>query len=205
MFKQEVNGVYHLKIPFENIFTSAFLVELAGEKILLDCGTEFSDVDDFVIPALKKTGLELSDIRYLLLTHKHADHCGGLGRVLELNPDIKIIDSVCKISEGVEVYALPGHTRDCIGLLHIPSGTLITGDGLQGSSVGNYKCFLECPNEYKNTLKKLQNDKRINNILLSHAYNPWKTHCFLGRQSVDGLLADCYDISVDYCSKQKAD
>lgn len=198
MFEQKSECIYHLKIPFEDIYTSAFLVNFENGRILIDCGTVSSDVNEVILPALNKEGLSLSDVSFLMLTHKHGDHCGGMRRVLEINPDIKIIDSVSEISCDVEVYPLPGHTKDCIGLLHIASGTLITGDGLQGSDVGRYKCYFECSNEYLSTLKRLQSDKRVKNLLLSHAYNPWKRNDFFGRDNVLKVISDCYKILEKY-------
>ena len=191
MFEKKVNNIYQLKIPFENIYTSVFLVDTLSDKILVDCGTKPSDVDDFIIPALKKVGIDLLEISFLVLTHKHGDHVGGLERIVSINPKIKVIDSLLEFCASVEVYNLTGHTNDCIGLLELSTGTLLTGDGLQGEDVGRYKCYLENVEGYRETLIRILSDKRIENVVLSHAYNPWETDTFIGRESVEKLIEDC--------------
>lgn len=198
MFEEKINKIFQLKIPFENIYTSVFLVDTLSDKILVDCGTKSSDVDDFIIPSLKKLEIDLADISFLVLTHKHGDHVGGLEHVMSINPKIKVVDSIVDFCPNVEVYNLTGHTNDCIGLLELSTGTLLTGDGLQGEDVGMYKCYLENVDGYRQTLNNILFDKRINNAILSHAYNPWKTDTFLGRDDVERLISDCIKVADNY-------
>ncbi len=198
MFERKINKIFQLKIPFENIYTSVFLVDTLSDKILLDCGTKSSDVDDFIIPSLKKLEIDLADISFFVLTHKHGDHVGGLERIVSINQKIKVIGSLLDFCANVEVYNLTGHTNDCIGLLELSTGTLLTGDGLQGEDVGRYKCYLENVDVYRQTLNNILFDKRINNAILSHAYNPWKTDTFLGRDDVERLISDCIKVADNY-------
>ena len=198
VFQKKTIGISQLIIPFENIYTSVFLVDTLSDKILVDCGTKSSDVDDFIIPSLKKLEIDLADISFLVLTHKHGDHVGGLERIVSINPKIKVIDSLLEFCANVEVYNLTGHTNDCIGLLELSTGTLLTGDGLQGEGVGMYKCYLENFDGYRETLKRILSDKRIENVVLSHAYNPWETDTFTDRKSVKQLINDCVKIAEKY-------
>ena len=81
-FYKETEGIYRLRVPFENIYTSVFLLTAAERPILVDCATTASDVDECILPALAALGYALSDIGAIVLTHRHADHAGGLARIL---------------------------------------------------------------------------------------------------------------------------
>ena len=91
MFYKEVSDIFRLKIPFDDIYTSVFLIKSSEGPILVDCATTAEDVDEYIIPALRLMGYAPSDIRCLVLTHSHSDHAGGLPRLLELTPNIEII------------------------------------------------------------------------------------------------------------------
>lgn len=191
-FTQEKDGIYRLRVPFENLYTSVFLIITNQGNALVDCATTDSDVDEIIFPALKALKLTFKDIAYLILTHNHGDHAGGLKRVLEYNPNIEVVQKVCDLSlDGITLCALKGHTLDCIGVLDMRTNTLISGDGLQGAGVGKYRCFLESKEEYVKTIERLQNDERIENILFSHEYEPWYQAVAVGREQVKKVLHDC--------------
>lgn len=193
-FVKEVEGVYRLKVPFEDLYTSVFLIQIEQGYLLVDSATYASDVDEYILPALKEMGLSITDIHYLVLTHKHGDHAGGKNRILELAPSIKIVQEIPLIAlKGLTVYELKGHTLDCIGVLEERSGTLISGDGLQGYGVGKYRCSLESKEEYIKTIEKIRQDKRIENILFSHAYEPWYKDGAFGREEMKKCLENCIE------------
>lgn len=89
---------------------------------------------------------------------------------------------------------MKGHTIDCIGVLDERSGTLISGDGLQGAGVGKYRCSLESREAYLKTIEKIKKDKRIKNILFSHAYEPWYKDGAFGREEIKRCLQDCIQV-----------
>lgn len=190
-FYEEAAGIYRLRIPFETLYTSVFLIEANGVKILVDCGTNAKNVDEQLAPALLAHGTTLSEVDILVLTHKHSDHAGGLGRVLELAPHIKVVKEVCRLTDGFVTYPLAGHTKDCIGVLDEKSGTLITGDGLQGAGIDKYRCYTEDPDAYLATVARIQTDERINTLLFSHAYEPFYVDRMTGREAVLDCLITC--------------
>ena len=192
-FCKEADGIYRLKVPFESVYTSVFLVVSGNEAVLIDCATTADDVDNVIIPALEELGYSPEGLKALFLTHRHCDHAGGLTRILELYPSIEVITDAREIFEGVFAYALPGHTLDSMGLLDLRTGTLISGDGLQGAGVGKYRCYAQSKEAYIETLNKIENDTRIKNILFSHAYEPWNEDNIIGREKV----LDC----INYCRK----
>ena len=124
-FEREIADIYRLKIPFDNLYTSVFLIKTEQGNALVDCATYASDVDEYIVPALHCLGLRLTDIAYLVLTHNHSDHSGGKARLLELAPNIEVVQSECdSLLNGVAVYALKGHTLDCVGFFDKKSKTL---------------------------------------------------------------------------------
>ena len=190
-FSEDIKGIYRLKICFEAIYTSVFLIESPSGPILVDCATTDTDVDTVIVPALKEIGYPLSDIHLLVLTHRHGDHAGGLRRVLEISPEIEVITDIRTICEGIYTYSMTGHTEDCIGVLDERTHTLISGDGLQGAGVDRYRCHLENKKAYLSTLRRIQNDERIKTILFSHAYEPWYRDRIDGRECVLECLEQC--------------
>ena len=191
-FKKEIGEIYRLKVPFESVYTSVFLIKTPNANVLMDCATTESDVKQWIIPALSDAGLSMLDVNYLVVSHEHGDHAGGLQTLLELNPNLKVIkigDDLCV--DELELYELKGHTLSCVGILDKKTGTLISCDGLQGAGVGKYRCWYDSREEYLKTIKKIKDDQRINNVLFSHEYEPWYKNSALGREQVEKCLHDC--------------
>lgn len=190
-FYKVTDAIYRLKVPFDAIYTSVFLIRSPSGAIIVDCAATSEDVDKYVVPALDKMGYKLSDIKTIVLTHKHGDHAGGLERVLTLAPNIEVVTGARELCEGVCTYPMAGHTEDCIGILDMPSRTLISGDGLQGAGVDRYRCSVKNREAYLETIEKIKNDLRIENIVFSHAYEPWNEDSIIGRRAVDDCLSEC--------------
>jgi glyoxylase-like metal-dependent hydrolase (beta-lactamase superfamily II) len=144
------------------------------------------------VPALKTAGAPIAKIDCLILTHDHGDHAGGKTRILWHNPDVKLVDGTCDLSAyGLTVYEMKGHTLDCIGVFDEKSGTLLSGDGLQGAGVGKYRAYAQSCQEYLKTIGKVKLDKAVKNLLFSHAYEPWNRPRALGREEVEAFLQAC--------------
>lgn len=47
-FIKEIGSIYRLKVPFENLYTSVFLVQTDGKYTLVDCATTAQDVDEYI-------------------------------------------------------------------------------------------------------------------------------------------------------------
>ena len=64
----------------------AALVETNGKRILFDTG------DDPAVLAknVKAKGVDLTRLDFVVLSHRHSDHVGGLSYVLSVNPKVKI-------------------------------------------------------------------------------------------------------------------
>jgi glyoxylase-like metal-dependent hydrolase (beta-lactamase superfamily II) len=190
-FIKETGRIYRLKVPFMSVYTSVFLVKTENGAILVDCATTEDDVKDYIVPALKKLGYEITDINAIVITHSHSDHAGGLDTVTALAPDIKIVTGVADFGDGICTYPLAGHTEDFIGVFDANDGTLITGDGLQGAGIGMFRCSLETKSGYLETLEKIKNDTKVKALLFSHEYEPWYKNSMIGRENILNCLDDC--------------
>ncbi len=64
----------------------AALVEMNGKRILFDTG------DDAAVLAknVKAKGVDLTTLDFVVLSHRHSDHVGGLSYLLSVNPKVKI-------------------------------------------------------------------------------------------------------------------
>ena len=180
-----------MRVPFDQIYTSVFLITEGKDMILVDCATTAHDVDDCIVPALEELGIHPHDLTMMILTHRHSDHAGGLARMRELVPQLRVVTEERAVGNGIVIYPLPGHTEDSLGVLDLRTNTLISGDGLQGAGVDRYRCSLKNPVAYVNTLEKLRGDERIKNVLFSHAYEPWNEDTAFGREKVLSCIEEC--------------
>jgi glyoxylase-like metal-dependent hydrolase (beta-lactamase superfamily II) len=190
-FYEEVKDIYRLKVPFDTVYTSVLLIKAPSRVILVDCATTAHDVEDVILPALAKLGYAPTDVDTLVLTHRHGDHAGGLNALLQHAPQPEVVTDIRMLADGVCTYPMGGHTKDAIGVLDTRTGTLISGDGLQGAGVDKYRCYTEDPKMYLETLARVREDARIANILFSHAYEPWLADRAFGREQVLACLDDC--------------
>src|SRR5258708_37734949 len=61
-------------------------VEVAGKRILLDTG----DDRDIFADNVKAKGVDLTNLDFVVLSHRQSDHMAGLSHVLSVNPKVKI-------------------------------------------------------------------------------------------------------------------
>lgn len=88
-------------IPIKLSVTNCFLVKADDKYILIDTG--YAEDLELFREGLEKTGVTLSQISHIILTHHHDDHCGLLHYILDENKNIRVVMSLlCKelISKG---------------------------------------------------------------------------------------------------------
>lgn len=80
----------------------AALVEYGGKRILFDTGNN----PDTLAQNAKAKGIDLAKLDFVVMSHRHGDHMGGLAYLLSVNPKVKIYAP----KEGFGVYGgdLPG-------------------------------------------------------------------------------------------------
>lgn len=78
------------------------LIEYGGKRILFDTGNN----PDVLARNAKAKSVDLSKLDFVVMSHRHGDHMGGLAYVLKVNPSVKIYAP----KEGFGVYgsSLPG-------------------------------------------------------------------------------------------------
>jgi 7,8-dihydropterin-6-yl-methyl-4-(beta-D-ribofuranosyl)aminobenzene 5'-phosphate synthase len=74
----------------------AALVEYGGKRILFDTGNN----PDVLERNAKAKGVDLSKLDFVVMSHRHGDHMGGLSYLLRVNPRVKIYAP----KEGFGVY-----------------------------------------------------------------------------------------------------
>ena len=81
--------------------TNCYYLENEYGNLLIDTG--YAHDKDLFLKQLGEAGIAIEDIRYLLLTHHHDDHCGLVSFLVEENPDLVVImHSLCAhlVSKG---------------------------------------------------------------------------------------------------------
>src|SRR5215472_15070617 len=80
----------------------AALIEYDGKRILFDAGGN----PDILARNAASKNIDLSRLDFVVMSHRHGDHMGGLAYVLKVNPSVKIYAP----KEGFGVYGgdLPG-------------------------------------------------------------------------------------------------
>ncbi|MDI1303138.1 MAG: hydroxyacylglutathione hydrolase [bacterium] len=136
---------------------------------------------------LKEQQLHLS---YLLITHHHADHIGGLGELLERHqpvvygPDEGIagIQHILRGGEAlsldgfghVDVLAIPGHTRAHIAYYLPEPALLFCGDTLFSAGCG--RLFEGTPAQMYQSLQSLAALPDETRVCCSHEYTEANLH-----------------------------
>lgn len=214
-FKEVERGLYRIEVPFEDNYTSVFLVVTDDGNALIDSGSGTSDAERFVIPALRASGAE-SALKWLLTSHSHGDHMGGHARLVAEYPSLCVgfarrreADAhpgwpTDTLADGDRVLGcltalhLPGHSPDTLGFFDTRTRTLISGDSLQLCGVGRYGCGLDSPRDYEASLARLLT-LDIENIAAAHPYVPLGSAA-RGNAAVRKYIGEC----LSYLEKIRA-
>ena len=199
---QIAEGLFLLKIPFQELYTSVFFVVGKDGLAIVDCATTSDDVDRYILPVLKSMKKSAT---HLLLTHSHGDHAGGAPRLLEQLPDLmcfayedmnlprfhRLMDGEILL-DRLQVVSLLGHTDRSVGYFDRSTNTLISGDCLQLAGVGKYINGIRYPELYLQSIEKLK-EMRLDRIIASHDYVPLGSLAE-GKEAVAQYLDTCAHI-----------
>ena len=97
--KAQITGLYDAfgKTPgMQKDWGYSALIEYAGKRILFDTGNN----PDILAQNAKAKGIDLSKLDFVVMSHRHSDHMGGLSYLLKVNPAVKIYAP----KEGFGVY-----------------------------------------------------------------------------------------------------
>lgn len=76
--------------------TNCYLLTAKDGYLLIDCGSAWNL--GALQKALKRMGIGLAQIKYLLLTHHHGDHCGLVQQLTFLSSEMRVIVSEKAVS-----------------------------------------------------------------------------------------------------------
>ncbi|HIE83372.1 MAG TPA: MBL fold metallo-hydrolase [Dehalococcoidia bacterium] len=138
---------------------NVYAVEAGDKKLaVIDCGLRISER---VITEINEIQIEnsLREVGYILVTHKHRDHIGGLSSLRKYFPEAKIVageadcffdtdnqswindnpvsivvsgemGSITELTPNIKGLALPGHTMGSLAFICEKSGVTFTGDAV---------------------------------------------------------------------------
>jgi len=95
--------------PFDNVdyvgvcWVSAWLVHTDDGVVLID--TLYGPFKKTIVENIQKTGTDLGDIKYVMMTHGHFDHVGGAVALKPLLPNAKFVMTQGGWDEAVESAA----------------------------------------------------------------------------------------------------
>ena len=186
-FERITDDILRLKVPFESVYTAVFLIKTDRGAILVDAATTKTDAEDIILPAIDEI-IDRGEIKYLVCTHLHGDHGGGIRYLLPHLKNMKVAAASARANElygeenvhlvqdgdslcGIDVLSLKGHSLDSVGLLDKRTKTVILGDAVQLYGIGRYGCGVGFPKEYRKTLDNVQS-LAPEMLVASHEYYP---------------------------------
>ena len=208
---QKINDhIYALCTPYKDIFTTVYFIKTEHGAILFDAASYDCDIEDAVIPALNELGIGEDDLKYVFISHFHADHAGGLGRLLASYPNVCVVsrsdalrekfpsNTFASLQEGekllehLSVVGIVGHTRDSAALYDSRTKTLISGDCLQLYGIfgsGTWGANISFSTEYAENIEKLRK-MDIDTVLTAHDYHPCG-RIYKGKENIAAALDAC--------------
>ena len=212
---------HFLKYPWKGSFTGMLLIAGEARCVLVDTALPEA-VDGYLLPYLAGAGIPLDSIEWVVNTHSHEDHAGGDARLRELcgakfaihrsgadalegagfHPD-RLLDDGSLLSAGeirLGIVSLPGHSPDSIGVLELSSGTMFTGDSLQGrgSTYSGIALYAD-PVTYLRSIDRMETLFRIGRVrrlVCGHAFAPYEG--MVQEADVPDFLEACRDSVIAY-------
>ncbi len=146
---EAAGGISVTRVNLGNV--SAYVLVRGTDAVIVDTGNPGNAGD--IEAGLSEVGLGWNDVGNVILTHRHPDHIGSLGPVMDNAPeafgyageaDIPSIASprpLTPVGDGDTVFGLsiietPGHTPGSITVLDPVAGVVIVGDAINGAGSG---------------------------------------------------------------------
>lgn len=198
--------IFLLKIPFMSVFTSVFFICDGKSFTVYDTATTNEDAEQYIIPAIREFEKEGYTFKNIVVSHFHGDHAGGLGRLHDEFPHVKIyagdgkyhenkgISPVTEVTDGERIsgsiclYCFPGHSYDCTAVYDERTKTMLSADAFQGFGIliygvnGDISAWMDSINKVK--------AMDVDNLITSHEYFELGQVAF-GRDKVLSYLDGC--------------
>jgi glyoxylase-like metal-dependent hydrolase (beta-lactamase superfamily II) len=135
-------------------FDASFLIIEGGRAAFVDTGP--NNAVPRLLAALEAHGLEREDVDYVIPTHVHLDHAGGVGLLMSCLPEAKLVIhprgarhmiDPSALMEGVRaVYGAAIAERDYGELVPVPAQRVVTtSDGMVLELAGRPLRFIDTP------------------------------------------------------------
>lgn len=139
------HGVWTIDTGFQrDDFDAAYLIVRNGEAAFVDTGTAFAVPR--LLQALQTAGLAPEAVRWVIPTHVHLDHAGGVGQLMEALPQAQLlvhprgarhlIDPTRLWAGATAVYGPEEMARSYGALRPVPSGRVVASSDGQLVSLG---------------------------------------------------------------------
>lgn len=209
-FEKIRENLYRIRTAYKDIYTSVYLLTAKSGAILFDAASFDEDMDEVIVPALSHFGVTKETLKYVFISHNHADHAGGLKRFVAHYPNTTIVSRSQKLQEKFaghpflfpeegellldtyRVVPIVGHTVDSTGLLDTRNNVLVTGDCLQLHGIigsGEWASNINFPAEHWQALEKLEK-MPCAAIYTAHDYHPYGFSA-VGEENVKQYIAAC--------------
>ncbi len=215
-----------VRYRWREIWVGMQLICGAGKSILIDSGIDGA-VSQALLPEIRRRNIPLSSIALVINTHNHDDHNGGNAELQQCTCadfagadcsgmyDIVLTDGMeIKIDDiELEIIHTPGHSQDSICVIEKSTGTLFSGDSIQGSGIRELGLPLWQNSElYRASLNKLQAlyaGGKFTRIFPGHEFQPsagvvhGKEVAFFLQNSIDTLTRYTETAAkLKYCEPQ---
>jgi len=189
--------VWHIRYPWRSIWAGMMLIRGTRKAVLID--TALGDAAETVLtPFFRQHDIKWQDISLVINTHNHEDHIGCNQIIRELSgakfaihqagaeglirggftPDIILADDTELKEDDIclKIIHTPGHSADSVCVLETSTGSLFTGDSIQGQGTDNIGLALYLdPVQYLASLQKVRalcQTREIRHIYLGHPERP---------------------------------
>ncbi len=193
-------GIYRICIPFERIYTTSFLLIHNDKLIIADTGANRTDVEQYILPVVKEMGKEPA---YIICSHFHWDHSGGLQTLMEVFPKTKVCtfskerqgERYYHLTEGevflerFQMLHLPGHSEDSLGIYDLQTKALLTFDSLQKFGLDRFGTGIYDYKIYRKTIQRVR-ELAPKEIIAAHDYVPDGFRA-VGADEVEAFLTNC--------------
>ena len=208
--EQMIDNIYRVTCPYQDIYTTVYIIKTEQGTLLFDAASYPSDVDEYIAPALTECGVDTVD--YIFISHNHRDHAGALSVLRERYPEATIVSRCPKLKAAygdtpflapengdrlldvLQVVTIPGHTADAAAILDTRTGTLISGDCLQLYGIfgsGKWAANITLIPEHLQAVLDLYH-LPIDRIYTAHDYHPCG-HVFEGSGAITKALRSCIE------------
>ena len=185
-FQKEEDGIYHLCVQFERIYTSVFALNEDDKWIICDTATTYYDVENYILPAIRNLGA-VPD--YILCSHSHSGHAGCLSSLCRAFSGAKVISAPTVLLNRYEVISLKGHSEDSLAVLDTKTKTLLSFDCLQQRGIDKYRDGISDKVKYLKSIQPVRN-MDIERIIFSHDYDPLG-YSVKGKTEIANVLNIC--------------